>query len=102
MIYFITTIGFYSDKYKDLAGKRHSRPLGYFFSFEEAKETILGNLGDIFEAGFYSYAVIEKIPEGLYQEPVLSCWYRLEGSNVQASLIDPPSFAKDCSWSLGL
>lgn len=52
-----------------------TRCVGYFKTFEEAENIILNNVGDINET-IYDYAVIENIPEGLYQYDQNASWYK--------------------------
>jgi len=44
----------------------HDRAPGYFRKLDEAFDCISRNRGDIFEDGYYNYAVIEQIGQGLY------------------------------------
>lgn len=44
----------------------HDRAPGYFRKLDEAFDCISKNRGDIFEDGWYNYAVIEHIKQGLY------------------------------------
>jgi len=62
MIYFIGTINKIDDKY----GPSGIRTVGFFETFEEAEQRILSNCCDIYEAGYYPYAVIEAANPGIY------------------------------------
>jgi hypothetical protein len=42
------------------------RSVGWFPTFGSAKDAVLGNHCDIYEAGHYNYAVIEEIHWGFY------------------------------------
>lgn len=44
----------------------HDRAPGYFRKLDEAFDCISRNCGDMFEDGYYNYAVIEQIGQGLY------------------------------------
>lgn len=108
MKYFITTVGFYSDKY---TCAQHDRCVGYFDTFEEAEKAVLENRGDIYECGFYMYAVIEAIKPGLYNTDFNPSWYRADWIESSAEYplgrysvvkTDPPEFAEcTCGWVMG-
>ncbi len=65
-MYFITTI---DPKDNDI------RCVGYFSDKDMAIEVVRNNIGDIYEAGCYPYAVIEHIPEGIYQYDMEPLWF---------------------------
>jgi hypothetical protein len=65
-MYFITTI---DPKDNDV------RCVGYFSDKNIAIEVVENNIGDIYEAGCYQYAVIEHIPEGIYQYDTEPLWF---------------------------
>jgi len=70
-MYFISMIrGF--DKY----GTNGNRCVGYFETFQEAEEAVINNDCDIYEAGYYPYAVIEGVKPGLYAISEKSFWYQ--------------------------
>lgn len=64
-MYFVTTV----------SEKHGNRCVGYFTDKETAVEVVENNIGDIYEAGYYPYAVIENIPEGLYQYDTEPLWF---------------------------
>lgn len=68
-MYFITTIRFNDGGIDD------QRPVGYFKDYYEAKLRVEGNSCDIFEAGYYKYAAIVKIDEGLYPDTSDIHWF---------------------------
>ena len=67
-MYFITTIDSTNDD---------TRCVGYFKDFEEAEIRVLENAMDICET-CYDYAVIENVPEGLYQYDQNAKWYKFD------------------------
>ena len=70
-MYFITTIETKKGDVKD------TRCVGYFKTFEDAEQAVIKNACDIWET-CYDYAVIERIPFGLYPEigdPNTERWY---------------------------
>jgi hypothetical protein len=48
------------------ADKSHIRCVGYYNKFEYAEECIKINNGNIYENGYYPYAVIEEVEPGIY------------------------------------
>lgn len=68
-MYFITTIRLIDGKIDD------QRPVGYFKDYHEAKIRVEGNSFDIFECGYYKYAAIIKISEGLYPDTEEINWF---------------------------
>jgi len=108
VIYFVTTIRLNGDK----------RTVGYYFNFHDAQATIEGNHGDIYEEGYYQYALIEHMGSGLYPAPAQSeTWYKWEGlrysqpdANGSYSYGDdagyktcdkPEKFARFVGWAIG-
>ena len=59
--YFITMFQGW-DKY----GTKGSRCVGYFPKYSEAREEVINNALDIYEDGYYPYAVIEAVEPGIY------------------------------------
>ena len=43
-----------------------SRVVGYYFTYDDARDAVVNNYGDIHET-IYHYALIEKVRPGLYQ-----------------------------------
>ena len=62
----------------DVEGTRGSRTVGYFETPEDARKCIEENWGDIYENGYYKYAVIEDAEPGLYStaesSPIFFKW----------------------------
>lgn len=83
-MYFVTTVS-----------KEHgNRCVGYFTEVEAAIEVIENNIGDIYEAGYYPYAVIEKIPEGLYQYDQNPMWFTYIEKTEKYQPTPPPLFIR--------
>lgn len=45
---------------------RASRTVGYMYDKQEAIRLVESNACDLNEAGYYPYALVEEVPEGLY------------------------------------
>lgn len=77
LIYVVDTFSRISDNYRDPAFPTlGQRCVGWFPTFEAAEEAVLGNMGDIYEAGSYRYAQIEPVSAGLYgSNPWERAWY---------------------------
>jgi len=79
-----------------------SRAVGFYYTFEEANECIENNDLDINEAGYYHFAVIEKVIPGLYTYPRDEFWYRWDNGKEQYIACEKPErFKQVCGWSLG-
>lgn len=96
-VYFIST---YRDIKPDKLGYVDNggadRVVGYFFSFEEAEEAVLNNWGDLYEDGYYEYAVIEGLEDGLYSVDLHPQFYKWEGDKETGGYkkIERPEFTK--------
>ena len=66
----------------------YDRAPGYFRKLDEAFECISRNRGDIFEDGFYNYAVITFIEEGLYANSVEQQWFKMTRNNEVIAIIE--------------
>lgn len=53
------------------------RTVGYFNSYGDAYDCCAKNVYDIFECGYYNYAVITYVEEGLYPNTVEQQWFKL-------------------------
>lgn len=72
-MYFIVTI-------KD---EQESRCIGYESSLLTAATKILSNACDMFEDGYYRYAVILKIQKGLYGNISEQGWYQYQDNKIE-------------------
>jgi len=93
-IYTITTI-----RHALMAG---SRAVGYYYDFEKADRAIRENCMDINECGYYPFAVIEPLQEGIYSFPREEHWYQWNKKKEQYEPCEKPErFKKIVCWSLG-
>lgn len=60
-IYTVTTI-------RNKEANKHNRTVGWFVEQEKAFRCLDENWGDLIESGYYQYAVVEKVPSGLYPD----------------------------------
>jgi len=66
-IYVVTTIGDIIDNGKDkFPDITHKRSVGFYTNLEDAKRCVENNNLDINESGYYKFAAIEEVKEGLY------------------------------------
>ena len=79
----------------------NSRCIGYYFNFEDAKESVLYNNYDMADNGYYNYAVIEKIREGLYREPSEKHYFEYTVGGMFKEC-DEPEILKDSFHSFGI
>ena len=79
----------------------YQRSVGYYLEQSHAIDTVMNNIGDIYEWGAYNYALIEKIEPGLYQYDVEPLWFSVEpvrkekGIDYNIKTVDAPDFAKN-------
>ena len=78
-MYFITTLE------RDFEG---TRCVGYFSKLEDAVEAVINNYYDLNEAGYYPYAVIENIPEGIYHYDENPIWFKYDKNTNKYIQID--------------
>lgn len=73
-MYFIITINF------DRESRRieRERTVGFYDNVDLANTTILNNTCDIFEDGYYRYAAILYIEQGLYPDSEVIQWYEYD------------------------
>lgn len=92
-MYFVTTL---DSKDGD------TRCVGYFRSFKEAENVVLNNVYDIWET-CYDYAIIEHIPEGLYQYDFHPVWYKYQKTTCGYVKCEQPEFiqATDVGYAIG-
>lgn len=83
------------------------RTWGWLPTAEEAAEAVLTNLSDMFEQGWYRYAVVEEVPPGLCPLNRVVSWYEatyVPGSNtptVTRLEAAPEGLADICAFSVG-
>lgn len=53
----------------------YPRTVGWFSQYETAHDCVSENWGDIYEEGYYRFAVIEEFPSGIYQHRINEWWY---------------------------
>ncbi|MCI8397739.1 MAG: hypothetical protein HFJ52_09125 [Clostridia bacterium] len=75
------------------------RCVGYFKTFEEAENIVLNNIGDINET-IYDYAIIENIPEGLYQYDQNASWYQWNNGKYE-KINKPDVYNHLVGWAIG-
>lgn len=97
MIFTIATVG-------ENFGRWNTRRVGWFRTYADAEQIVVGNYGDICENFYYEYAVIERFEPGLYPISRESVWYKFEKKDeeVTASRVDTPEkFRNIVGWGLG-
>ena len=80
-MYFITTIQIKNNQIQD------TRCVGYVSDLDLAKEIIENNKYHLNET-IYNYALIENIPEGIYQYDMNPLWFKfneLEGKYIECN-----------------
>ena len=96
MIYTIMTYRYY-----DEWGPQEYRTVGYYPTLEEAREAVETNCCDIYEAGYYPYAMIEDVRPGLYgsagSNPIFFEWK--DGGYKEVK--EPEEFAHLTGFTMG-
>ena len=77
---------------------------GWYEDFNDAQNVVLTNHTDIFERGYYTFAVIEEMPEGVMAIAKNEFWYRAiyppEGADPKVERIQKPAiFEESCNFS---
>ncbi len=83
-MYFITTIRFNNEGIDD------QRTVGFFRSFKDAALCVKLNRCDIFEDGYYQYATITQVDQGLYPCTETLLWYEFDKQNFKGKEISTP------------
>ena len=93
-IYTITTI-------RPAAHQSH-RAVGFYYTFSDADLAVRENACDIYECGYYPYAVIEPVTEGIYCHPRKENWYKWNRLKKAYEPCEKPArFKQIIGWSLG-
>ena len=82
-MYFITTV----------SEQHGNRCVGYYTKWFKAIKAVENNNFDLNEAGYYPYAVIENVKEGIYQYDFKPLWFKFNDKTEKYEKIDKaPSF----------
>ena len=81
-------------------GDALGRCVGYYKTFEEAEDAVKENKMDICES-CYLYAVIENVPEGLYQYDTEAKWYKFNMEEEKYEEFEKPECFK-CMVGFGI
>lgn len=81
---------------------------GFYSDDAHAERAVLANATDMFECGYYDYAVIERYEQGIVTLGKVVAWFFAdyskdeEGSGPVVSKIDAPEWSKgSCNWGIG-
>lgn len=90
-IFLVTCIG-YSKLNPYIKDGYYCRTWGWYSTLQQAQKSILGNIGDMFEEGYYKHAVIEEMPEGIMPIPIEHDWYEASyAADLDATRIRTPN-----------
>lgn len=94
-MYFITMIQIKNNEEED------RRCVGYVSDLDLAKEIIENNKYDLNET-IYNYALIENIPEGIYQYDMNPLWFKFNELDEKYELCEIPKCCKNnVGFSIG-
>ena len=91
-MYFITSV----------SEKHGFRCVGYVSKLEDAINIVKNNNGDLNEAGYYPYAVIENIKEGIYQYDQSPMWFVFNDDTEVYEVSKRPSFIPNNHVGFGI
>lgn len=106
-IFTLTTVGEYQEHpgFRKPITISRSRCVGWFPTRAKAREAIIENKFDAGEAGYYTYAVIERVRWGVYGSDLNAEWYRIPRKPSFCGrckrIATPRRWANICWWGLG-
>ena len=80
--------------------KSHCRCFGWYKVLIDAEKAVDENRGDMNEAGYYQWVVIEEIPEGVWRSENNEIWYEWDGSSYK-NVEKPNQFRSIVNWGIG-
>ena len=108
VIYTITAFKLVRATEQDEFTIKHHRTWGWVAERGEARRIILDNEGDLFEDGYYNFALIEEVQAGAWAETRAVAWFEAvytKGSRTPAiswyGAQSPPGLAGTCNFSMG-
>lgn len=78
-----------------------SRTVGYTMTFSAAEKIVNKNSGDIYEDGYYNYAVIEAVEEGIYQYDENPKWFKWDKTKMGFYECERPNIPGMIGFSIG-
>ena len=91
-MYFITSI----------SEKHGNRCVGYVSQLSDALYILEHDIGDLWEAGYYPYAVIEDVQEGLYQYDQNPLWFKYNEELDKYEKSERPNFIPNNHVGFGI
>ena len=82
-MYFVTTLRVLDKEVID-----DCRTVGYYKSYGDAYDCCKNNWCDIFEDGYYNYAVITAVEEGLYPNKCEQQWFTINEENDVSAILE--------------
>lgn len=79
-----------------------SRAVGFAYTFNDADKWLRDNIMSLNELGYYPFAVIEPVTEGIYSFPRKEYWYKFNKEKERYEPCEKPErFKQVVGWSLG-
>jgi hypothetical protein len=94
-VYFVTTLQLEPENVK------RSRCVGYFLKPADAFTCVEENWGDIYENGYYEYAVVEEVKPGIYSYPRKEWWYKWKKGVGYLETEKPEAMKRTVGFSVG-
>ena len=80
---------------------RNTRCVGFYHELETAIEAVKDNAMDINEAGYYHYAVVEKVNIGIYNFEMEEHWFRWHPEKGYQPCEKPENFKRIVAFGIG-
>lgn len=75
---------------------------GWFKDKKRAIQAVMNNETDMFELGWYTYAVVEEVPSGIIPISKALGWFEFDHKKKTVKKTETPLFAKHvCNFSIG-
>ena len=96
-MFFITCFSNFESEYID-----NYRTFGFFSGFDTCIKELNENWYDMNEASYYTYAVIESIPEGIHSHAKQIAWFCWDEERKEFYETEKPDWAgRWCNFALG-
>jgi hypothetical protein len=96
LIYTITTVRLKEENWR-------TRCVGYYNKKSDAIKAVENNDCDIYECGYYPFAVIETVGQGIYDINREEIWFEWNKAKSQYEILanKPEMFKQTCCYGIG-
>lgn len=84
-------------------GNWNTRCVGYYLNRTKAINAVRENIHDIYEMGYYPYAVVESVGQGIYYLNREEIWFKWNEAREKYEMLDekPEMFKRTCCYGIG-